>query len=134
LAAPIDSITQINDIRFTFSLLSLTSVGPGFEIVYAKPDAAVERVLFRVALDPKRNVDFSWLIRKYLTPATFRAKRTETAHPVRPVSHLVTVNSGAGWPDFTAPPVEETPAGDMTDPSWDNHDEPQPAKRLMAVA
>jgi hypothetical protein len=53
-AIPLERVKAFNLLTFKFSLISMTSAGPGFELIYTEPDGSVERAVFRIALTPKR--------------------------------------------------------------------------------
>lgn len=46
-------IKAFNSLDFKFSMLSMTSAGPGYELFYAEPDGEIQRTVFRLALLPK---------------------------------------------------------------------------------
>ncbi|MDR0284694.1 MAG: hypothetical protein LBI33_07365 [Propionibacteriaceae bacterium] len=63
-------VTGFNPLTFGFSLISMTSAGPGYEVLLT-PDCQPSRLLFRIALDPRDGESmFTVLFRQHLRPAT----------------------------------------------------------------
>jgi len=50
-ACPLGDVHSLNPLQFKFSLLSMTSSGPGYELMTSNAENA-ERIVFRVALEP----------------------------------------------------------------------------------
>jgi hypothetical protein len=65
-AVPLERVKAFNLLTFKFSLLSVTSAGPGFELIYTEKDGSVERAVFRTALTPKHDDDFENQVRAAL--------------------------------------------------------------------
>jgi len=64
-SCPLVDVKALNELQFAFSMLSMTSVGPGYEMLVThegKPD----RIVFRVALQPVRNAAFETRLRQAL--------------------------------------------------------------------
>lgn len=53
LSAPLDRIAAINELQFKVSLMSMTSAGPGYEIMIDDVDETMARILFRMAVTPR---------------------------------------------------------------------------------
>lgn len=58
-------VRALNPLTFKFSLLSMTSAGPGYELLFSAADGAMDRVVFRVAVTPRRP-DFDHRLRALL--------------------------------------------------------------------
>lgn len=56
-------IKAFNPLDFKFSMLSMTSAGPGYELFYAEPDGEIRRTVFRLALLPKHAADYERRLR-----------------------------------------------------------------------
>ena len=63
-----DRLRELNELQFKFSLLSMTSVGPGYELMLYEPDGSTDRILFRVALTPVSKDGFDSTLRTALFP------------------------------------------------------------------
>lgn len=71
---PLSMVYELNELKFKMSMLSMTSAGPGFEMLCRLEDeeegVEEDRILFRVALTPRRGVDFKKLLRSHISSAT----------------------------------------------------------------
>ncbi|MCL2423343.1 MAG: hypothetical protein FWD11_05530 [Micrococcales bacterium] len=51
---PRERTVALNELPFKFSMMSMTSAGPGFELLYRNADGSPDRILFRMAVTPRR--------------------------------------------------------------------------------
>lgn len=62
----LDNVTSFSQVKFGFSMISMTSAGPGYEILLSGQDLPA-RILFRVALDPRDGeYQFTALLQQWL--------------------------------------------------------------------
>ena len=52
---PRERTVALNELSFKLSMMSMTSAGPGFELLYSEEDGSSDRVVFRLALEPRRD-------------------------------------------------------------------------------
>lgn len=64
---PLAHIREANELQFKFSMLSMTSAGPGYELIIEEEDGTKSRILFRVALTPSSKDGFDSALRKALS-------------------------------------------------------------------
>ncbi len=63
---PLAHIREANELQFKFSMLSMTSAGPGYELIIEEQDGSMDRILFRVALTPVSKDGFDSALRQAL--------------------------------------------------------------------